>query len=377
MSRSRLGRVPGSATPLDLTVHIGTGKTGSKSVQNFLRENRQTLAELGLLYPETPGDGRHRMLGHFTRSRAELETNPSWNRKRRSDPAWFKNSRSDPARFRREFRRRLFAEIESSGLSRVLLSDEILFGALDPAMRRLRRLTDQMAESLRLIVYLRRQDEHMVSRYQQGTKHDQIPGAPRLRDWAQRDMSSLYDYHARLCTWRRRLEPDEFVVRRFEPDAFVGGSLYQDFLDAARIDARAEHLQQAPRRNESLDAESVEFLRLLNLRRQEEGGDADIPHNRTFIDRLAEASAGPVLTLPAEVLDAFMIQWEESNHLVALDFLGDQDGQLFHGPRRSQGTTAHQQLDPDRLDHFLEVVELPERVHDPLRRLAEREARSR
>jgi hypothetical protein len=38
------------------------------------------------------------------------------------------------------------------------------------------------------------------------------------------------------------------------------------------------------------------------------------------------------------------------------------------------GTTSDQRLDPERLDHFFAVSELPHRLHAPLRRLAEHEA---
>jgi hypothetical protein len=230
-----------------------------------------------------------------------------------------------------------------------------------------------MAKSLRLVVYLRRQDDHMVSRYQQGVK---IGWVMRLHEWAQEDMSHLYDYHARIRCWERLLEPDEFVVRRFEPDRFVDGSLFQDFLDAVGVDVRADDLEQVPKRNESLDAESVEFIRLLNLYRIEhEGATAGVMDNRPLVKRLVEISDGPVLTMPAAFLDQFMAQWEESNRRVALEVFGDESGQMFHLPRKTHHTTTSQYLDPARLDRFLDVAELPERAHAPLRRLAEREAR--
>ncbi len=75
------------------------------------------------------------------------------------------------------------------------------------------------------------------------------------------------------------LEPTEFVVRRFERDSFVDGSLFQDFLDAVGIDVRADELQQVLNRNESLDAEAVEFLRLLNVYRVQNEG-AEPRHHR-------------------------------------------------------------------------------------------------
>jgi hypothetical protein len=350
--------------PLDLTLHIGTGRAGSTSIQVFLRENRERLGELGVLYPLTPGGARHIRLGLFVKSKTELE----------SSPEWYRQKQSDPARFRKAFRRRLLSEIEDSGLSRVLLSDEILFGSSAQALRRLARFTQRIAESLRLVAYLRRQDDHMVSRYQQGVK---IGWVARLHDWAQEDMSGLYDYHARLRIWERLVEPSELVVRPFERERFVGGSLLQDFLDAARIDARAEDLAQVTSLNKSLDAESVEFLRLLNLHRIEhEGATAGLIDNRALFKRLTEVSTGPTLTLPANVLDRFMDQWEESNRAVAREFLGDKTGQLFRAPRKTRNTTTEQRLDPARLDHFITLLELPKEMHSALRRLAEREAKA-
>ncbi|HEY7044760.1 MAG TPA: hypothetical protein VH419_13910, partial [Nocardioidaceae bacterium] len=245
----------------------------------------------------------------------------------------------------------------------------------EPTLRHLHRFIDRMAKSVRVVVYLRRQDDHMVSRYQQGVK---IGWIRRLCDWAHEDMTALYDYAARLDRHRELLAPTEFVVRRFERSCFADGSLYQDFLDAAGIDARVDDLEQVADRNVSFDAESVEFLRLLNLHRVEnEGATEGLIDNRRFVTRLAGSSNGPVLTLPPPFLDEFMVQWEESNRRVARQFLGDKSGQLFHLPRKSDNTTAEQRLDPRRIDHFVSLLDLPDSIHAPLRALAEREAKAR
>jgi hypothetical protein len=226
-----------------------------------------------------------------------------------------------------------------------------------------------------VVVYLRRQDDHLASSYQQEVKVGEVL---RLAEWAQQDMSQTYDYHRLVRRWNRLLEPTELVVRRFEPGFFADGSLFQDFLDAAGIAARAEALEQVVNRNDSLDAESVEFLRLVNLYRVEhEGATVRLIDNRSLVARLTGASKGPVLTLPARVLDDFMACWEEPNRRVALDVLEDQSGRLFRAPRRTHNTTTQQHLDPDRLDHFLALTELPEQIHAPLRALVEREARPR
>lgn len=356
---------------VQVVLHIGTDKTGTSSIQHFLRDNRDRLAESGWLYPRTPGAARHQRLGLFLKSPEELAESPAWYRQRNwpgTPPD------ADPAAFRKAFRRRLFSEIESSGLSRVLFSDEMLFNSSDPALRRLRRLTDRIAESVRMVVYLRRQDDHLASRYQQGVK---VGWVLRLREWVQEDLSGLYDYHAVLRRHQELLSPDALVVRRFEPDAFADGSLLQDFLDAAGVEARAGDLAQVGHHNESLDAESVEFLRLLNIHRvRAEGATVGLVDNRAIADRLAAASTGPTLTLPEPVLDGFMERWAESNRRVALELVRDGSGELFRRPRRTGHTTTEQRLDPSRLDHFLALAEVPERWHEPVRRLAEREART-
>jgi hypothetical protein len=350
------------SSPRDLVLHVGSGKTGTSSIQGFLHRNRAQLAELGTLYPQSPGHPRHSRLGLFLKSGSEMMDSPEWRRQKQSDPA----------QFRKTFRRQLFAELERAGLPRVLFSDEILFGSPASSLRRLRRFCDRFGKSLRIVVYLRRQDDHLVSRYQQGVK---IGWVVRLDDWAREDMTSLYDYYARLRMWERLVAPTELVVRRYESDYFAEGSLLQDFLDAVGIDARADQMEQVSNLNESLDAESVEFLRLLNLYRVEnESATPGLINNRALVSRLATTSTGPVLTLSDRTLDPFMAQWEDSNQRLAREFLGDASGQLFHLPRKARNTTTEQHLDPTRLDHFLDLSEIPEHMHPPLRALAEREA---
>ena len=343
---------------MDLALHIGSGKTGTSSIQHFMNRNRDRLAELGHLYPESPGRTRHARLGLFIKPDALLGNAPSWRRQ----------GFASPDDFREAFRSKLFAEINASGLSRVVLSDEALYGSPNNALRQLRSFTDGIARRVRVIVYLRRQDDHLISRYQQVVK---VGDVRRLGEWAQQDFGQTYDYRGKLDTWQRLVEPTELVVRRFERDSFVDGSLFADFLDALGIDVPADELEQVTNRNESLDAEAVEFLRLLNVYRVEnEGAEPRQIDNRKLVTRLSEASTGPTLTLPDSVLDDYMATWEESNRAVARDFLDDETGQLFRTPRKTAHTTTEQRVDPARLDDFVTLLELPEEWRDPLRRLA-------
>jgi hypothetical protein len=351
---------------VDLVLHIGTGKTGTTSIQTFLHRNRQELAERRILYPRSPGKMRHVRVSLSVLPDRVLERTPTWHRQ------GFASSEA----FRVAFQRELETEIAEAGLPRVILSDEALYGAPYGALDHLRLLTDRIAATVRLVVYLRRQDDHLVSRYQQLVKAGETR---RLVDRVQTiDFSGTYDYRTRLQAWQRAMDPTCFVVRRFERASFTDGSLHQDFLDAAGVAAREDELHPVRQLNESLDAEAVELLRILNLYRVEhEGARVGLIDNRKLVVRLRDAAAaapGPGLTLPPHLLDEFMAQWEESNRAVARDFLGERDGELFRSPRKDRNTTSEQVLDPARVDHYLRLLELPEELHPQIRRIAVREA---
>jgi hypothetical protein len=315
------------------------------------------------MYPRTPGVARHTFLGLFTKSPEELEQSLEWHRHR----AKF----DSVPEFRRRFRRRLFNEINRAGLRRLLLSDEELWLSSNQAVGRLRRFTARFAERVTVVAYLRRQDELLISRYQQAVRAGEVR---RLRDWAPREPKYQYDFRINLNRYRTILEPAAMIVRRFERESFVDGSLEQDFLSAVGVAIRAADMSPVGPQNPSLDVEMVEFLRLLNIVQLREGLPRMEIDNRRLVKRLWDEPRGPTITLPDHVLDRFMNRWRDANAEVARDFLGDSSGELFRAPRKVQDSTTEQRLDPARVDHYFELLELPERLHAPLSAVAKSEA---
>lgn len=339
-------------------LHIGTGKTGTSSIQHFLRINRPRLLRRGILYPHAPGKARHTQLGFFVKTEAELARIVEWTRA----------DHGDLAAFRADFERRLTTEISEAAPRRVIMSDEALYSLSDDSIRRLRALAERIADRVRVIVYLRRQDDHLVSRYQQAVKTGAVE---TLEEFARLDHVPTYDYAARLASWQEVMEPDRLVVRRFEPSRFGEGGLYQDFLDAAEIKAPLERFKPVESQNESLDADAVEMLRILNLYRVEhEGATPGVINNRPLFTRLG--ADGPTLTLDDEEFARFMGQWAATNRQVAATHFA---GEELFGPRRpSRSATTDQRLDPARLDHYFELLEIPAEQRPAVRAIAEREA---
>ena len=346
----------------EVVLHIGCDKTGTTTIQQFLRRNRPALVQQGILYPRSPGRVRHWDLGLYA---APDEAMPG-------SRIWQREGHTSPQRFRRRLRRRLAREIEESGASTVVLSDEMLFRIVPESIHRLHGLVAALARRTRIVVYLRRQDDHLVSRYQQAVK---VGSVLDLATWARRDFSDSYDYAHRLAEWQRAFEPVELAVRPFERSRFADGSLEQDFLDAAELGVRAADLRPVQVRNESLGVEGVEMLRILNLHRTRNQGLKNWQSsNREHVRRLREIDTGPVVTLPEADLDRFMEQWAESNRRVAVDHLGDESGELFRAPRKTAGTTTEQVLDPTRLDVYLALLEIPGSEQAAIRAIAEEEA---
>jgi hypothetical protein len=347
-----------------VVLHIGMGKTGTTSLQAWLHRNRQRLADQGVLYPASPGERRHVRLG-LAMQNPDREPGTSFD--------WRRQPVATPRELRPLLEHELFAELRGAPVP-VLFSDEALFTASDAGLRYLRSLLDRIAASVRVVAYLRRQDDHVCSRYQQTIK---LGGeVRRMSEWlGGHNFSRKYDYHARLRGWQTLISPASLVVRVFEKGHLAEGSLHRDFIEATGLGIDPEGLDPVPDRNQSLDAETVEFMRLFNRLRQDRPGKIPgLPPHPRMVQRLLSASGGPVLTLPDDTRERFLAQYQECNRAVARDFVPDAPETLFSPDRTSRNTTSAQGLDPARLDHFLEVAQLPARLHAPLREIAEREA---
>ncbi|HEX3665408.1 MAG TPA: hypothetical protein VHU23_09270 [Rhizomicrobium sp.] len=229
-------------------LHIGVEKTGTTSIQNFLAANRSALRARGVLYPLTPGAVSH--LGLVAYALDDARVDGTRKVRRLFDPAQI-------ASFRGRFTRALDEEISTSGASEIILSSELLSSRLrSPSeIARLKSLCDRIARRTNVVVYLRNQVDFLVSRY---TTIIQLGGR---EEFGVRGIA-FGDYARLLDRWATTFGRGNLIVRRFEPQDFVDGDLLADF--AAATDLGFKNLVAVPRHNESLDAESLAFLRAIN-----------------------------------------------------------------------------------------------------------------
>lgn len=280
---------------MKITIHIGLEKTGTTSIQGFLNHRRAELLAKGVLFPEAPGKSNQTLLAAAAMS----------------DPV---NIRARAiaqggADFADTLAQNMRAEIAAAKPERLLLSNEHCSSRLHSVeeVTRLRTLLEQFGEVERVIVYLRRQDEFLLSTYSTSVKSgDSRPFALP----SDRKMRSRYDFQALLELWAGVFGREAMQPRRFQPSAWAGGDLLSDFCAAAGLEVGD---RSAPARNLSLSAEGLEFLRLLN---KEKGGIRD----GRVVRAVGAATKGPKLSLSTAERRAFVQSFDDSNHRVSETF---------------------------------------------------------
>jgi hypothetical protein len=298
-----------------LWLHIGTEKTGTKTIQSVGHLNRARLIQDGILYPKTPGRINHVRLALFAR-----ENTP--NLRRRAD--LFSTDRYHE--FRSGFVRELRDEIKESRCHTVYLSNEML-GIRIRRPRDFRRLADAMrslAEAVNVIVYLRPQHDLFVSLYSTKLRTGSTePLAPPTDPDHRR-----YNYETRLSGWADAFGEENIRVRIFDRKSFLGGDLIKDFFSVLGCLPSWE-LEIPHDQNRSLDADAIEFLRIFNKYVSKYTDEALNPARGYVGKALEEISRGNKLHVPQEILRSIAALFEASNARVAARYLNRRDGKLF------------------------------------------------
>ncbi len=241
--------MPSSQT---LFLHIGTEKTGTTTLQTMFAENRETLSNAGLLYPYTPGPVNHVGSALYA---LDLEDRPDLR------AALGLHTADQLAAYRDAFVARLSQEAHASHCGALLISNEHLSSRLtqQAQIERLVHGLRQVTPTIRVVVYLRPQYELAPSWYSTSIKSGNTePFSPPLGDG-----NYFYNYDKLLRNWEAVVSQGNITVRLFDRAGFVGGNLIDDFF-AAIGQHRPGGLIVPSDKNTSLDAQTLEFLRLAN-----------------------------------------------------------------------------------------------------------------
>jgi tetratricopeptide (TPR) repeat protein len=301
----------------DLILHIGQSKTGTSSIQRVLGARRAALARLGVCYPASPGWANHGMLpaslvplsrlGHF-------------------NPALWDGMGPEArlARFRQEF------QAEMSGLPPgtrlVILSAEQCGGLLDTRalIGALRDLLAPHARCIRVVMYLRRQDQHAASGYTQALRIARV-GPPMLPRHGPETLRH-YDYARQLDDWASVFGEDAMLVRIFERSRLRNGDAVDDFLALCEVPLQVPPGDPDRQSNLSLTPGGIDLVRAMGERLKASPGGltASSPLWRRFTQAASDALPGQGWRPhPAEAA-AFLARFEQVNEAVRRRWFPDQ-----------------------------------------------------
>lgn len=203
-----------------LTLHIGSHKTGTTTVQATFQQNQALFRERGLGFARgTAYPNLHQFLS-FCDPKAVL-------------PAGYKVQDAET-----------FAQaLRLSDCDHVFGSSEnFSFFFEQAAIDDLARITRALFDEVHIIAYLRRQDRHAISHHQEGAKPNRKPeGAlwghsltalpkPAPQHW-------LYlNYDRRIAMWEKAFGAENLTLRIFDRKLLTGGDIVSDILAVMGIE---------------------------------------------------------------------------------------------------------------------------------------------
>ncbi|MCW5713960.1 MAG: hypothetical protein KIT43_05545 [Bauldia sp.] len=294
----------------NIIVHIGMEKTGTTTIQRFCAANRDILVGLGVAYPVSVGSDNHRLLATFAM------TPP------RTDESHVELGLIDPKTreaFNSKLEQDLAIEIAAlpDSVHTIVFSNEHCHSRLLEIedVVRLKKLIDSYGDNIKILVYLRRQDEVATSLYSTGLRAGltRYPIFPTSQEEPNM-FRHFFNYDTFVSLWEEVFGPDSVEVRIFDRDAFPGGSVLNDFLAVCSLPQSTDQgFRQVPNQNESIQPVAQEFLRRMNERIPWLLGDTVNSTRWKLPHLIADAFPGPGrLPLRGAARD-FMDQFSSSN----------------------------------------------------------------
>jgi hypothetical protein len=311
-------------------IHIGAPKTGSTLLQKVLFENREAIEHAGILYPDVSLRG----YGHHDLAFLISGGYPSWATGQPRSLHELGNDLRNVIAGRREsllFSSEDFYLCPNPEHLKEFLSSAGAFDGRKPS----------------IIVYVRRQDDAHESWYNQTIK---AQGYTHDVETCIKEFHDLWDYQKQLDRWASVFGQDALVVRCFDPEEFVEGSLLADLLSVVGLKDVNVNVPE-DRINTSLNADVLEFQRLLN--------HLPLPEHRKrrFHRQLMELSAqttGEGLfdeswSIGPERRATLLASYQKGNAEVASRYLGRD--RLFKEPSPTvpRGLPATKGLTPEKL----------------------------
>lgn len=314
-----------------LYLHIGTPKTGTTSIQLFCKHNAKVLEQKGICYPLF--DFKYHDSGN-SRNGLFLQH------------AYYDQNGERDISVEQDYFTRGSEKIKElfDTYDNILLSDEGIWQTAFVRTRgkdtiaRIKRMAEEGNYQVKIIVYLRSQEEYAVSWWNQLIKHSRT-SANKITWQYYRKYISRYvalDYYENLMQLEEAFGQESIIVRRFDKEYFKNGRLLEDFLDTLGLEYTDEFEVIQEERNTRFSDNACEVKRAINK----------IPtvtqKDRVYFQKmLLEVSKVSMKRYPSYMMsdkeiEVFMKKYEEGNQKIVERYL--KDGQPLFRDKKKKHT---------------------------------------
>lgn len=313
---------------IKLVIHIGAGKTGSSAIQESLAQNKEQLLNSGVLVP-----------GYKLDLESECKGEQIW---------FFQNGIND-VEFNDAVRRRLgrlHKHMREENLHTLILSAENL---INPENFQRLFIGIESDFDISIICYIRRQDDYMISAWQQWY----LKAYDSFDDYVN-EMAHRVDWHSSLKPWKDAFGANSIKVRLYEKTRLINGNVVDDFLTTC--DLNIDNWKPIEKRvNQSIDEK---FNAISNKYRAELFSNM---HDNLFYQFLFDSfgekafksyKGSSELTLSQR--KNLLVRFKESDDAMIRDYFPDRSGQsLFVAPDASDVYERNNDTFCGELDYML------------------------
>ena len=300
-----------------LYLHIGTPKTATSSIQNFLAINRNVLEKHSYCFPKS------------------LEKTAYVNPKRNAHfliTDYFLEDGSHDIQAEDACMLRGMEQIHDLLLQvdNVILSEENIWRFSSYSRKRLFPFIADTAREfgyqVKIIVYLRRQDQFLLSRWNQNVKNSARSEIHPIREHLKEvdeKQKLVVNYGKKLDKIAEVFGKENVIVRRFDPKSWVNGSIIEDFMQCVGLEMTEEYQMPDRMVNPGLKGNTVEIKRLINESRSLTTDEKN--YVGESLRKMSEDSGRryPVSMLSVEETKALIKKYEKQNAYVAEQYIGD------------------------------------------------------
>jgi hypothetical protein len=303
-------------------ISIGTPKTGTTALQNFMGRNDSVMRKQGYCYP-----------------RLKLGISGLY-KDRNGQFLIYESRQANKAAHEAEVKRKAYEQLGklAKQYPNIVLSDEQIWYRCRRDENFWQEVVDDFRKidcEVKVIVYLRRQDLLIQSLWNQSIKMFR-KGTMTFQEAIEKNYFRYFplDYYENLKFIEKTLGKENIIVRPYERGRFEGEehSIFSDFFQSVGLKLTDEFDREGVTRNLGLEGNYIEIKRQMNgipeYREMRDFLSRPVLYASTYYSELGEHEKTGMFSYEEQV--AYLAQFEESNQKVAEEYLGRKGEPLFY-----------------------------------------------